>query len=57
VGADGDQPVPDRVSARGKHWISITRSNGHFYAVQPIENSERKMQEYLLYEGTCVTTQ
>jgi len=41
----------------GKHWISITRANGHFYAVQPIENPDRKMQEYLLHEGTCATTQ
>jgi hypothetical protein len=38
---------------QGKHWISITRFNGHFYVVQPIDNPDRKMQEYLLYEGEC----
>ena len=38
---------------QGNHWISITRSNGHFHVVKPIENPERKMREYLLYEGEC----
>jgi hypothetical protein len=37
----------------GRHWISITRFNGHFYVVKPIDNPDRKMQEYLLFEGEC----
>jgi hypothetical protein len=40
----------------GKHGISITRSNGHFYAIKPVDDPEKKMQEYLLYEGTCTVT-
>jgi hypothetical protein len=38
---------------KGKVWISITRVNGHFYVVDPIDDSERKMQEYRLFEGEC----
>ena len=37
----------------GRHGISITRANGHFYAVKPIDDSSKKLQEYLLYEGQC----
>ncbi|HUR56484.1 MAG TPA: hypothetical protein VM029_02160 [Opitutaceae bacterium] len=37
----------------GKHGISITRANGRFYAVKPIDNPKSKLQEYLLYEGEC----
>jgi hypothetical protein len=37
----------------GKHGISITRSNGHFYAIKPVDDPKKKLQEYLLYEGTC----
>jgi hypothetical protein len=37
----------------GNHWISITRSNGRFNVVKPIRNPDRKMPEYLFYEGKC----